>query len=71
MDRYLPDDPNTNLMEDILEVTVLKQTQGKVGTRLNYMFKGDTATILPQLNVEGNDDLLNEEERQALNNSAF
>lgn len=71
MDRYLPDDPTTDIMEDLLEVTVLKQTQGKVGTRLSYIFKGDTSTIIPQLNVEGHDGLLTEEEQAELNNSAF
>jgi replicative DNA helicase len=38
--RYLPDDPETENMEDILEVQILKQNMGVVGTRGKYLFTG-------------------------------
>jgi replicative DNA helicase len=66
LERYLPDDPVTEVTDDVLEVTVLKQSQGPVGQRLNYLFKGNTATIVPLIGGEEDKDFLNEEERKAL-----
>ncbi len=43
-DRYLPDDPETAIMEDIMYVCNLKQSQGAV-QRLKYLFMGETASI--------------------------
>lgn len=66
LDRYLPDDPMTPLTEDILEVTVLKQSQGAVGQRLNYTFHGETASIVPLLGGAGDSSGLLTEEEQAV-----
>ena len=47
LERYLPDNEATELAEDILELTILKQSQGVVGTRMNYLFHGPTLTCTP------------------------
>ncbi len=42
--RYLPDAPELLIMEDILEIDILKQSQGGPA-RLQYLFDGPTARI--------------------------
>lgn len=44
-DRYLPDDPETQMMPDILEIQILKQNMGIVGTRGRYLFHGPTFNL--------------------------
>lgn len=51
-DRYLPDEPETIDMPDILEVAVLKNSSGFVGTRLKYLFEGERFKITPLLEEE-------------------
>lgn len=58
-DRYLPDDPEVEYMEDIMEVQVLKQSNG--GTpRLLYDFDGEVFQVTPYEEKEETD-----EEKQA------
>jgi replicative DNA helicase len=45
-DRYLPDDPAVEYMEDILEVQVLKQSNGST-PRLKYMYEGEIFRVNP------------------------
>ena len=42
--QHLPDDPETQAMDDILEVSILKQSQGQL-SRLEYLFDGETASV--------------------------
>lgn len=46
-DRYLQDIPEAELMEDILEVNILKNSSGVVGNRLTYLFEGEFFKISP------------------------
>ncbi len=46
-DRYLQDIPEAEIMEDILEVNILKNSSGPVGHRLNYLFDGTFFKITP------------------------
>jgi len=46
-DRYLQDLEEAELMEDILEVNILKNSSGAVGNRLNYLFEGEFFKITP------------------------
>jgi len=39
-DRYLGDLEETDLLDDIMEISVLKNSSGKIGTRMDYMFNG-------------------------------
>ncbi len=48
-DRYLQDIPEAEVMEDILEVNILKNSSGVVGNRLNYLFDGEFFRISPYL----------------------
>ncbi len=48
-DRYLQDIPEAEIMEDILEVNILKNSSGVVGNRLNYLFDGEFFKISPYL----------------------
>lgn len=45
-EMYLPDDPTTNEMSDVVEIGLLKQSNGCVG-RTEALFDGDTFTISP------------------------
>jgi hypothetical protein len=39
--KYLPaDDPQLEVIEDEMELTILKQNQGEVGKRIKYLFHG-------------------------------
>ena len=42
--QHLPDDPETQAMDDILDVSILKQSQGQL-SRLEYLFDGETASV--------------------------
>lgn len=44
--RYLPDDPETQSMPDILEIQILKQNMGAVGVRGKYLFTGPTFNLI-------------------------
>lgn len=46
--RLLPDDPNSELMTDELQIQVLKQSQGRVGQIGRYLFEGETMGIVPR-----------------------
>lgn len=46
-DRYLPESEEIEYMKDIMEVTVLKQSNGNVGQRLTYMFDGEIFKCTP------------------------
>lgn len=48
-DRYLQDIPEAELMEDILEVNILKNSSGPVGNRINYLFDGEFFKISPYI----------------------
>lgn len=54
-ERLFPDDENVDLMEDILEVQVLKQSQGAVGMVKKYLFDGKCFQLKPF--VESEEDL--------------
>jgi replicative DNA helicase len=45
--RLFPEDPQTETMPDILEIQILKQSQGKVGDIGRYLFIGETFNISP------------------------
>ena len=60
--RYLPDDPETQGMPDILEIQILKQNMGVVGVRGKYLFTGPTFSLMeideaeiPQEEVQNGD----------------
>ena len=75
-DRYLPDAPETETMDDIMEVTVLKQSQGSVGARLNYLFEGSMTKLTPTAegalpSFEESDDELDEVDQDVLRSVHF
>ncbi len=43
-ERFFPDNDETNIMEDILEIDILKQNMGKLD-HLKYLYIGDTANV--------------------------
>jgi replicative DNA helicase len=47
-ERYLPEDEQLEYMDDILDITVLKQSNGRVGQRLPYMFEGEVFRCIPR-----------------------
>ncbi len=51
-ERLFPDDENVDLMEDILEVQVLKQSQGSVGMVKKYLFDGKCFQLKPFVESE-------------------
>lgn len=46
-EKYLPDAPELEIMDDIMEITVNKQNTGKVGTIVEYLFDGETSCLTP------------------------
>jgi len=42
--KYLPEDPETELLDDILDITILKQNLGNLAN-LKYLFNGESAFI--------------------------
>lgn len=52
-EMYLPDDPATNEMTDIVEIGLLKQSNGCVG-RTEALFDGDTFTVTPIIQTDEN-----------------
>lgn len=58
-DRYLPDDPNVPYMKDILELQVLKQSNGAT-PRLKYLYEGEIFRVTP---FEENEKLTEEEQQ--------
>lgn len=56
-DRYLPNDPGTEALEDILEIQILKDRNGpNAGKILKYMFDGNLFRLSPKLEEEEEDD---------------
>src|SRR5208282_4585716 len=51
IERYLPDAPELAIMEDIIEIDILKQSQGGPA-RLKYLFDGPTAKITRYVDTE-------------------
>jgi replicative DNA helicase len=51
-ERLFPDDETLDLMEDILEIQVLKQSQGVVGKIKKYMFDGPCFSLKPFIEEE-------------------
>lgn len=45
-----PEEDETVVMDDELHVTILKQSQGRVGDILKYLFNGDTFSCYPIIN---------------------
>lgn len=45
--RLFPDDPNVDLLDDLVEISVLKQSQGAVGQRVNYLHEEGTFRLFP------------------------
>jgi replicative DNA helicase len=56
-DQLLPNDPEVQFIPDVIEIQVLKQNMGKVGSIGKYNFNGPTFTLheLIENNEEGND----------------
>ena len=50
-DRYLQDDEQAAYLEDIMEVNILKQSNGPVG-RMKYLYEGDIFRVVPILQEE-------------------
>jgi replicative DNA helicase len=50
--RYFPDAPELETMEDVLEIGILKQSQGQTGHILKYLYDGEKFSIYPFLNNE-------------------
>lgn len=46
-DKYLQDDEEAKNMEDIMEITVLKNSSGKTGLRLKYKYESEFYRCLP------------------------
>jgi hypothetical protein len=46
-ERYLQAIPEIDEMEDVLSVQILKQSQGKVGTMMDYAFEGEIFRCFP------------------------
>lgn len=61
-DRYLPDAPETADMPDILEISVLKNSSGFVGSRLKYLFEGEHFKVTPLLDEEAEQLLSNQDD---------
>lgn len=61
-DRYLQDDEQAAYLEDIMEVNILKQSNGPVG-RIKYLYEGDIFNVVPIL-TDGSDEK-SEEIKQA------
>jgi len=51
--RLFPDDPQGEIMSDVLEVQILKQSMGDVGVIGRYNFNGPTFACAPLTNEEG------------------
>lgn len=51
--RLFPNDEAVDYMEDIMEIQVLKQSQGSVGQRGKYLFEGETVSLKPYVETEG------------------
>lgn len=52
-ERLFPDASELEYMEDIMEVQILKQSQGAVGMRGMYLFEGPTTSLKPYVPTEG------------------
>lgn len=52
-DRLFPNDETLEYMEDILEVQILKQSQGPAGPVGKYLFEGECMSLKPYIEVEG------------------
>jgi len=58
-DKYLRDDPEVELMDDIMDISILKQNMGKL-PMLHYLYRGDIAHLIKYESVpdeEGQDTL--------------
>ena len=51
-ERLFPDDENVDLMEDIMEVQVMKQNQGGAGMVKKYLFDGKCFQIKPLMDTD-------------------
>lgn len=47
-----PNEPETQIMDDIFEVSVLKQSQGLAGTEVKYLYEPEFFRLYPYLEVE-------------------
>jgi len=54
-ERLFPKDENVLLMEDVMEVQVMKQNQGQAGTVKKYLFDGKCFQIKPLIGTEEDD----------------
>jgi len=51
-EKLFPEDEEIDFMDDILRVTILKQSQGETGKILDYLFEGKTFNIMPLKRAE-------------------
>lgn len=51
-DRYLKDDPAAELMDDVMEVQILKNSSGESGQIFKYDFIGSNFQVIPRLSEE-------------------
>lgn len=51
-DRYMQDNPEAQKLEDIMDVTILKDSSGATGVRLNYLYNAKLFRIAP---IDDND----------------
>ena len=55
-DMLLPNDPETPFIPDVVEIQILKQSQGKVGSIGKYNFNGPTFTLNELIEEKNEDD---------------
>ena len=53
-ERLFPDSEELDFMEDILQIQILKQSQGKTGTVGKYLFDGQCFSIVPYVETDEN-----------------
>lgn len=59
-EKFFPDSPEVEIMEDIMSIVILKQNQGNLGS-LQYLFEGDRFLCLPYVEPEEIEDPIEEE----------
>ena len=60
--RHIPDDPEVQVMDDIMEVLVLKQNMGAVGSVVKYLFHPEKNKLYKFIEPEHDDAPVEEEE---------
>lgn len=51
-EEYFPDDPQLEYMDDIMTLTVCKESEGKVGQRIKYLYDSECFRLTPYIDRE-------------------